>query len=166
MASLVCHLIDHKRIKTTLAKAKAARVLAERMVTLGKKAMLDENSSLAFRRQAISSLRQKKAVSELFDVVAPAFKDRAGGYTRISKLGRRSSDSSEMAILEWVDIVAPSRKKQPAVAEPEKKATPAKPKKKADAAKDEGKEAKPAPKKKAAAKKKAKPAKKDEDGES
>lgn len=100
LANLVCALIDNKRIKTTLPKAKAARSLAEKMVTLGKK------GTLASRRQAISILKQTDAVKELFDHIAPAFSERAGGYTRIVKLGRRMSDSSEMVLLEWVDSVA------------------------------------------------------------
>ena len=100
LANLVCALIDNKRIKTTLPKAKAARSLAEKMVTLGKK------GTLASRRQAISALKQKDSVKELFDNIAPTFADRAGGYTRIVKLGRRISDSSEMVLLEWVDSIA------------------------------------------------------------
>ena len=97
MASLVSHLIMVGRIKTTLPKARAARVLAEKMVTLGKKA------DLASRRLAVSRLRSTDAVKHLFDQVAPSFTDRAGGYTRIMKLGQRVSDSSEMAMLEWVN---------------------------------------------------------------
>ncbi len=100
LANLVCALIDNKRIKTTLPKARAARSLAEKMVTLGKK------GTLAHRRQAIATLKQADSVKELFDSIAPTFADRAGGYTRIVKLGRRISDSSEMVLLEWVDAVA------------------------------------------------------------
>ena len=100
LANLVCALIDNKRIKTTLPKARAARGLAEKMVTLGKK------GTLAHRRQAIAKLKQVDSVKELFDNVAPAFADRTGGYTRIIKLGRRISDSSEMVLLEWVDAIA------------------------------------------------------------
>jgi len=107
LANLVCALIDNKRIKTTAPKAKAARSLAEKMVTLGKK------GTLAARRQAISTLKNEKSVKELFEAVAPTFADRNGGYTRIIKLGRRISDSSEMVLLEWVDSVA-----APAAAEP------------------------------------------------
>lgn len=99
LANLVCALIDNKRIKTTLPKAKAARSLAEKMVTLGKK------GTLAARRQAISTLKNEKSVKELFNAVAPVFEERAGGYTRIIKLGRRISDSSEMVLLEWVDAI-------------------------------------------------------------
>ncbi len=97
LASLVCNLILQGRIKTTLPKAKAARRLAEKMVTLGKK------NTLASRRLAVSRLRRKEVVKNLFDQVAPTMQDRNGGYTRIMKLGQRQSDSSEMALLEWVD---------------------------------------------------------------
>ncbi len=101
LASLVCHLIEEKRIKTTLMKAKEARRVAEKMVTLGLK------GTLAARRQAISALRSPERVATLFEEVAPQFKDRPGGYTRITKLGQRRSDGSEMAILEWVGADAP-----------------------------------------------------------
>ena len=100
LSNLVCALIDNKRIKTTAPKAKAARGLAEKMITLGKK------GTLAARRQAISTLKNEKSVKELFDAVAPVFAERNGGYTRIIKLGRRISDSSEMVLLEWVDTIA------------------------------------------------------------
>ena len=109
-ASLVSNLILAKRITTTLAKARAAKRMADKMVTVGKK------GTLAARRQALSLLKQEKAVAELFGAVAPAMKDRAGGYTRVVKLGTRMSDSSEMCILEWVDFVpkAPKAKKEKA----------------------------------------------------
>jgi len=97
LANLVCGLIEHRRIKTTVAKAKAARTLAEKMVTLGKK------GTLAARRQAIAVLKQESHVRILFDDIAPGFEGRAGGYTRIMRLGRRMSDSSEMVLLEWVE---------------------------------------------------------------
>ena len=100
LANLVCALIDNKRIKTTLPKARAARGLAEKMITLGKK------GTLSARRQAIATLKNEASVKELFDAVAPTFAARAGGYTRIIKLGRRISDSSEMVLLEWVDSIA------------------------------------------------------------
>ena len=106
LSSLVCNLIKAKRIETTLPKAKAARSLAERMVTLAKR------NTLATRRRATSILRLPEAVSELFATVGPAFADRAGGYTRIYKLGTRASDSSEMALLEWVNYVPPAPKKK------------------------------------------------------
>src|ERR1700752_3269845 len=100
LANQVCCLIEHHRIKTTLAKAKAVRPLAERMVTLGKK------DSLHARRMAFATLRQKDAVKKLFDEIAPRSAERNGGYTRIIRLGQRRSDSSSMAFIEWVDAAA------------------------------------------------------------
>src|SRR5262245_66064405 len=99
LANQVCALIQHQRIKATLAKAKAVRPLAEKMVTLGKK------GSVHARRTALATLRQKRAVKKLFDDVAPRSAERNGGYTRIVKLGQRKSDSAPMAFIEWVDMV-------------------------------------------------------------
>lgn len=98
LANMVCSLIEHRRIETTLPKAKAARQLAEKMVTLGKK------GGVANRRRAVSKLRQRDAVTTLFEEVAPQFADRPGGYTRIYKLGPRFGDNAEMALLEWVGL--------------------------------------------------------------
>jgi large subunit ribosomal protein L17 len=97
LANQVCSLIEHQRIRTTLAKAKAVRPLAEKMVTLGKK------GSLHARRTALAVLRQKGAVKKLFDDIAPRTAERKGGYTRIIKLGQRRSDAAPIAFLEWVD---------------------------------------------------------------
>jgi large subunit ribosomal protein L17 len=97
LANQVCALIEHQRIKTTLAKAKAVRPLAERMVTLGK------NGSIHARRRALAVLRQKSIVKKLFDDIAQRSAERNGGYTRIVKLGPRKSDSARMAFIEWVD---------------------------------------------------------------
>jgi large subunit ribosomal protein L17 len=97
LANQVCALIEHQRIKTTLAKAKAVRPLAERMVTLGK------NGSIHARRRALAVLRQKDIVKKLFDDIAQRSAQRNGGYTRIVKLGARKSDSARMAFIEWVD---------------------------------------------------------------
>jgi len=83
-------LIEHQRIKTTLAKAKAVRPLAEKMVTLGKQ------GSLHARRTALAVLRQKNAVKKLFDDIAPRSADRNGGYTRIIRLGVRKSDAARL----------------------------------------------------------------------
>jgi len=99
LANIVASLIKHKRVKTTLAKAKAARPLAEKLVTLGKGGTLHD------RRLAVAKIGQKDLVSKLFKEVAPGFKDRKGGYTRIIKLGPRQSDSAPVAFLEWVDYV-------------------------------------------------------------
>src|ERR1700757_3541640 len=97
LANQVCSLITHQRIRTTLAKAKAVRPLAERMVTLGKK------GSIHARRTALAVLRQKSAVKKLFDDISQRSAERNGGYTRIVKLGARKSDSASMAFIEWVD---------------------------------------------------------------
>ena len=97
LANQVCSLIIHQRIRTTLAKAKAARPLAEKMVTLGKK------GTIHARRTAAAYLHQADAVKKLFEEIAPRSASRAGGYTRIIKLGARKSDSAPMAVLEWVD---------------------------------------------------------------
>ena len=98
LSSLACSLIRERRIRTTLAKAKALRPVAERLVTLGKR------GDLHARRQAASFLRQKEAVSKLFEDVAGACADRRGGYCRIVKLGPRHTDSAPMAYIEWVDL--------------------------------------------------------------
>lgn len=122
LANQVCSLIIHQRIRTTLAKAKATRPLAEKMLTLGKK------GTLHARRTAIAVLHQPDAVKKLFEEIAPRSASRAGGYTRIIKLGPRKSDSAPMAILEWVDaavVEAP----EPAVAEEPAKKPAAKAKK-------------------------------------
>lgn len=103
LANLVCSLIEHRRVTTTLAKAKAARSVAEKMVTLGKK------GTLHHRRLAVARLHQEDAARILFKEIAPAFKDRRSGYTRIVKLEQRQGDSAQRAILEWVDtVVAPA----------------------------------------------------------
>src|ERR1043166_6670150 len=112
LANQVCSLIEHQRIKTTLAKAKAVRPVAERMVTLGK------NGSIHARRTALATLRQKNAVKKLFDDIAPRSTERNGGYTRIVRLGQRRSDSAPMAFIEWVDMAdvvqaEPAEEKKP-----------------------------------------------------
>ncbi len=102
LANLACSLIEHGRIKTTLGKAKALRPVAEKMVTLGKR------GDLHARRLAVAFLRQRETVKKLFDEVAPASKERNGGYCRITKLGTRASDAAPMAFIEWVDRAATS----------------------------------------------------------
>jgi large subunit ribosomal protein L17 len=98
LANMVCSLIIHKRIQTTLAKAKAARSVAEKMVTLGKSGTLHD------RRLAAARLHQEDAVKILFNEIAPTQKDRPGGYTRIIKMHQRQGDAANLAILEWVDV--------------------------------------------------------------
>ena len=97
LGNLVCSLIEHGRIKTTVSKAKEARPLAEKMITLAKK------GDLASRRQAIARLRSKDAVHTLFSDVGPKFADRPGGYTRIVRIGPRNGDGAEMVFLELVE---------------------------------------------------------------
>jgi len=121
LANQVCSLIEHQRIKTTLAKAKAVRPLAEHMVTLGKK------GSIHARRTALATLRQKSAVKKLFDDVAPRSAERNGGYTRIVKLGQRKSDSARMAFIEWVDMAEVVEKKPAEEKKAKRKEAEAKP---------------------------------------
>jgi large subunit ribosomal protein L17 len=97
LANLACSLIEHGSIRTTLAKAKALRPVAEKMIGLGKR------GDLHARRQAVAFLRQKDIAKKLFEEVAPLSKDRQGGYCRITKLGARMTDSAPMAVIEWVD---------------------------------------------------------------
>src|SRR5215467_3029283 len=102
LANLVCSLIKHKRVTTTLAKAKAARSVAEKLVTLGKSGTLHD------RRLASARLHQEDAVKVLFNEIAPAQKERRGGYTRIVRLNQRQGDAGQRAILEWVDMPVPT----------------------------------------------------------
>jgi len=127
LANLVCSLIKHKRVATTLAKAKAARSVAEKILTLGKAGTIHARRLAAARlRQQARTFHKSKAVREawrenedvvriLFEDIAPGFKERNGGYTRIVKLGQRQGDAAQRAILEWVDFAAPAP--EPATAE-------------------------------------------------
>jgi len=96
-SNLTGALVTHGRIKTTLAKAREVRPIAEKMITLGKR------GDLHAHRQAVAFLRSKTVVHQLFADVAPRFQEREGGYTRIVKLGPRQGDAAEMAYLELVD---------------------------------------------------------------
>ena len=102
LANMVCSLINERRIKTTLSKAKVVAPMAEKMVTLGKK------GTLAARRNALSKIKQEASVKKLFEEIAPGYASREGGYTRITKLGPRMSDASEMAMIEWVEAAEPA----------------------------------------------------------
>lgn len=96
-SNLAGALIEHGRIRTTEAKAKAVKPFAEKMITLGKR------GDLHARRQALAALRSNDVVHRLFADVAPRFADRPGGYTRIVRLGPRQGDAAEMVYLELVD---------------------------------------------------------------
>jgi large subunit ribosomal protein L17 len=139
LASLVCSLIKHRRITTTLAKAKAARSVAEKMITLGKAGTLHD------RRLASARLHQDEvAVKVLFNEIAPTQKERRGGYTRIVRLGQRQGDAAQLAILEFVDVPLPEA--APAAAEAEKPAEKAETKAESKAGtKAEEKKESPAP---------------------
>ena len=94
---MVTDLLRHGAIKTTIAKAKEIGPIAEKMVTLGKKGTLHD------RRQAAAFITDKSVLKSVFDDIAPRYKERAGGYTRITRLGVRSGDAAEMALIELVD---------------------------------------------------------------
>jgi large subunit ribosomal protein L17 len=138
LANLVSSLIIHKRVTTTLAKAKAARSVADKMVTLGKTGTLHARRLAAARLHArgpSGPLRkaekrkwraERDVVRILFDEIAPAFKERHGGYTRIVKMNQRQGDAAQRAILEWVDYTAPAP--APAEVAPAGEAKPAEPK--------------------------------------
>ena len=100
LAGQVCSLFANGQIKTTVAKAKAVRSLAERMITLGKKGDLHRH------RLAVARLHNKTAVKQLFDEIAPKYQDRNGGYTRIVRLGTRVGDNAEMCLLQLVEGAA------------------------------------------------------------
>lgn len=96
-ANMAASLIKYEQITTTLPKAKEIRPILEKLVTLGKK------GSLHARRQAIAAIRDVRLVAKLFDVVAPRYADRHGGYLRVMKAGFRTGDSAPMAVIEFVD---------------------------------------------------------------
>ncbi|MCS7047801.1 MAG: 50S ribosomal protein L17 [Verrucomicrobiae bacterium] len=117
LANLVCSLITHRQITTTVARAKEVRRWADKMVTLAKAGSLHD------RRQALAFLRQKNAVKKLFAEIAPQHSDRRGGYTRIIRVGRRNGDAAEMAIIEWTGTAAPTSAPPPAGTSAEKSKT-------------------------------------------
>ena len=118
LSSMVANLIEAQRITTTLAKAKQTRIAAEKTLTIAKKALAAGTpvALMQGKRNVLAVVRHRKHMDKLFETIAPQFKDRSGGYTRITKLGRRGSDSSEMVILEWVGL-APAVKRSKPVAE-------------------------------------------------
>lgn len=142
LSNLSAALFERKRIKTTLAKAKAARSVAERFITMAKK------GDLASRRRVLRFIPQKRIVKILFEDIAPMYTDRPGGYSRIVKLGQRHGDGAPLAILELVGFETVVQTKKTAKKKGEKdkdkikeeettKAKPAKAKKKAEKAPEE-----------------------------
>jgi len=117
-SNLAGALIEHGRIRTTVTKAKAVKPIAEQMITLGRR------GDLHARRQATSFLRSRDVVHKLFAEVAPLFKDRPGGYTRIVKIGPRAGDSAEMAYLELVDEEYVAKEREARTPEPVAEAEP------------------------------------------
>ena len=102
--NLIISLLEHNRIKTTKAKAKAIRAEAEKLITLARNSMKgSEVDKVNARRLAAASLANPDAVKKLFDEVAPRYENRNGGYTRLMNLGIRSGDSAEMVILELIE---------------------------------------------------------------
>jgi large subunit ribosomal protein L17 len=134
MRNMVTSLLEHERIETTDAKAKELRRVADRMITLGKR------GTLHARRRALRTIRSRVVAAKVFDSLAARYRDRAGGYTRVLKLGRRPGDAAPISIIELVDretaLAAPkrgaasekaTRKAAKAAAAPKPKAAAAKP---------------------------------------
>ena len=111
LRNLVTSFLEKERIRTTLAKAKATRPVAEKMITLGKK------NSLHSRRLALRYIYKREVVKKLFDDIGPRFSERPGGYTRIVKIGPRAGDGAEMALLELVGTEFKKKEKKKTAAE-------------------------------------------------
>ena len=114
MRNMVTSLIEHEKVTTTDSRAKELRKIAEKMITLGKRGDLNA------RRQALQVIRDRKIVGKLFEMVAPRYKDRPGGYTRIIKLGNRLGDNAPQSIIELVEeeFTAKPKKTSPAPVAP------------------------------------------------
>jgi large subunit ribosomal protein L17 len=100
--NLITQLFRHRRIQTTEAKARAVRAQAEKLITVAKRS-LEKESDVHERRQVLRTISDKEVVRELFETLAPEYKDRPGGYTRVTKLGPRQGDAAPMVILELVE---------------------------------------------------------------
>ena len=148
LASLCTALIMHKKIKTTVAKAKETRMFVEKIITRAKNAVVKETAApdkkdVSARREVFASLRSKNAVTELFKEIAPKVATRQGGYTRVVKLGRRFGDGAEVAVLELVDFNVGQEKSASKAAKksaPRKKATAKTGKEKASASSESKKQ--------------------------
>ena len=154
--NMLVSLLQHERIKTTLAKGKELRSWADRMISLGKK------GTLHARRRAFSLLRDKGIVKKLFDEIAPKLKDRQGGYTRVYKLGWRQGDAAPLSLVELVTFAHPEEKKKSTITKAKEVLGKVTPKKKEKVEKKEKDKEKPKekPKEKAKEEKKEKNVKK------
>lgn len=151
MRNMVTSLLEHERIETTDAKAKELRRVADRMITLGKR------GTLHARRRALRTIRSRVVAAKVFDSLAARYRDRAGGYTRVLKLGPRPGDAAPISIIELVDRETGAAASKRAAAPGKAAARKAAPAAKAPAA-PKPKAAKPAAKPAAAKKRPAKPA--------
>ena len=143
--NMLVSLLQYERIKTTLAKGKELRSWADRIISLGKK------GTLHARRQAFALLRNEGIVKKLFDVIAPKFKDREGGYTRVYKLGWRQGDGAPLSLVELVTYASPEEQKKSTLKKAKevlKKVTPKKKEKGEEKEKEALKGKKEKPKKK------------------
>ncbi len=126
LSALSVSLIQHKRIRTTTAKAKEARTVVEKLITRAKRAVMREgdgkSKDVHARREVFSFLRDRNAVSALFNDIAPKVTSRPGGYTRVVKLGQRHGDGAHVAILELVDYNTGQEKQSAKTAEKKSKA--------------------------------------------
>jgi len=120
LRNLVTSFLEKERIRTTLAKAKATKPIAEKMITLGK------NNSLHSRRLALRFIYKRDVVKKLFDDIGPRFSERPGGYTRIVKIGSRAGDGADMAILELIGTEFKKKDKKKTAAEKAKAAAKSK----------------------------------------
>jgi large subunit ribosomal protein L17 len=127
--NMLVSLLQHERIKTTLAKAKELRRWADWVIGLGKK------GTLHARRQAFDILRDETIVKKLFDKIGPTMKEREGGYTRIYKLGWRQGDGAPLSLIELVTYVSPEEEKKSALKKAKQALEKVKPKKKEEAQK-------------------------------
>jgi len=138
--NMLVSLLQYERIKTTLAKGKELRGWADRIISLGKQ------GTLHAKRRAFALLRNKGVVKRLFDEIAPKFKDREGGYTRVYKLGWRQGDGAPLSLVELVTYSSPEEKKKSTIKKAIEKVTPGKKgkaeKKEKEKEKEKGKEKK------------------------
>src|SRR5512139_1019299 len=148
--NMLVSLLEHERIKTTLAKGKELRSWADKIITLGKK------GTLHARRRAFALLRNETIVKKLFDEIAPKFKDRAGGYTRVYKLGWRQGDAAPLSLVELVTFAHPEEKKKSTITKAKEVLGKVAPKKKEKGEKVEKGKEKPKEKHKEKPKEKAK----------